>query len=64
MEGEEQRSLDTYEPAPLLESDSGSDDTLHISVISYKAVFGALHLFFMQDPYRNVQKCEELEALL
>ena len=64
MEGEEQCSLDTNEPAPLLESDPGSDDTLDVPVIFHKAVFEALRLCCMQNPYPNVQKGEELGDLL
>ena len=37
-EEEEQRILDTYEPAPLHESDSDPDDTPDVPVISYLAV--------------------------
>ena len=38
-EEEEQRILDTYEPAPVHESDSDADDTPVAPVISYKVAF-------------------------
>ncbi|KAF8431736.1 hypothetical protein BGX38DRAFT_1146566 [Terfezia claveryi] len=61
---EEQRILDTYEPAPLQESDSDSDD---IPSISYKLALGALEtlrLFRLQHPHLSLQKREQLEGLL
>ncbi|KAF8453669.1 hypothetical protein BGX38DRAFT_392308 [Terfezia claveryi] len=61
---EEQRILDTYEPAPLQESDSDSDD---IPSISYKVALEALEtlrLFRLQHPLLSLQKREQLEGLL
>ena len=62
-EDEEQCILDTCEPAPLHESDSESDNTADIPVISYKAALDGLEGLSL-FPHLNAQKREQLEALL
>ncbi|KAF8422176.1 hypothetical protein EV426DRAFT_706320 [Tirmania nivea] len=66
-EEEEQCILDTYEPAPLHESDSEGDDTPDIPLVSYAAALEGLEtlrLFRLQNPHVNAQIGEQLEALL
>ena len=66
-EEEEQRILDTYEPAALHESDSEADEISNVLIISYIAALDfleGLRLFRLRDPHVNRQKGEQLEALL
>jgi len=59
--------LDTYESAPLHESDSEPGDTPDVPSISYTAALeflDGLRLFRLQNPHVNRQKGEQLEALL
>ena len=65
--GEVVRTLDTYESAPLHESDSEAGDTPDVPIISYTAALeflDGLRLFRLQNPHVNRQKGEQLEALL
>ena len=66
-EEEKQRILDTYEPAPLHESDSEGDDTPDVPLVSYAAALEGLETlcrFRLQNPHVNAQKGEQLEAFL
>ena len=66
-EEEEQRILDTYDPAPLHESDSDPDDISDVPVISYQVApdcIEALRLFRLQNPHVNIKKGEQVEDIL
>ena len=61
----EQRILDTYEPAPVYESDSDAGDIQDVAVISCKAALEALELlrlFRLQNPHVNLQRSEQMEG--
>jgi len=50
---EEQRILDTYEPTPVHESDSGADNIQDVPVIPYKTALEgleALRFFRLKNP--------------
>ena len=66
-EEEEQRILDTYQPAPVYESDSDAGDIQDVPVISCKAALEGLELlrlFRLQNPHVNLQRGEQTEGLL
>ena len=61
----EQHILDTYEPAPVHESDSDAGDIQDVAVISCKAALEALELlrlFRLQNPRINLQRSEQMEG--
>ena len=63
----EQHILDTYEPAPVHESDSDAGDIQDVAVISCKAALEALELlrlFRLQNPRINLQRSEQMEGPL
>ena len=67
VEEEEQRILDTYEPAALHESDSEADEISNVPMISDTAALDfleGLSLFRLQNPHVSRHKGEQLEALL
>ena len=61
---EDQRILDTYEPAPLQESDSDPDDVPSISDKTALQGLENLHLSRLENPHINPHKGGQVEALL